>query len=108
MFKFTTVYIAIATVTLDALQCNKCHRIIVFTDVISGETYVISVVTVNELTGVVPDEQFSTIAATMSVTVPGGSTGFPVSTAIIIGVSVFILIIIATIVILFIQIVLKR
>ena len=71
------------------------------TDLISGETYVISVVTVNELTGVVPDEEFGSIAAIMSVTVPGGS---PDSTAIAIGVSVvvqlaFMLIVIATIVI---------
>ena len=66
-------------------------------DLIAGETYVISVATVNELTGVVPDEEFSTIAATMRVTVPGGS---PDSTVVTIAVTisvVIVFIIIATI-----------
>ena len=64
---------------------------------IAGETYVISVVTVNELTGVVPDEEFGSIAATMSVTVPGGS---PDSTVVTIAVTisvVIVFVIIATI-----------
>ena len=92
---------------------------VLFTDLISGETYVISVATVNELTGVVPDEQFGTTAVIMRVTVPEGSSdsttpggspdsiaprGSPDSTAIAIGVSVvvhfaFVLIVIATTVI---------
>ena len=89
------------------MHYNQCVVFIVlFTDLISGATYVVSVVTVNELTSQVEEERFNTIAASMTVTVPGCPSD---NIAIAIGVSVvvhlvFMLIIIATIVIfLFVQ-----
>ena len=80
---------------------------VLFTDLISGATYIVSVVTVNELPSQVEQEQFNTIAASVTVMIVPGCPSY--NTAIAIGVSVvvhlaFMLIIIATIVIfLFVQ-----